>query len=975
MNVSITRVVCIATLLGVFACTSQRPAIDVAGPDVALVEASEEESVESAEILTHSEDLIPLDPKVRVGSLENGLRYYIRVNEEPENRAELRLALNAGSLVEDDDQLGVAHFVEHMLFNGTERFEKSELVDFLERTGMRFGADVNAYTSFDETVYMLTIPTDSADIFEKSFDVLEDWAAYASLEAEEIDKERGVVIEEWRRGTQNATGRIQKKTLPVLLHESRYSQRLPIGDTTIIKNADYEVFERYYRDWYRPDLMAIIAVGDFDPDEVEGKIKAHFSSLTNPEEPRERTSYPVPDHDETLYAIVTDPEYPFTTIQTYYKRTAEDFSTTENYRNLIVGRFFTSMLNKRLSEIARRPSPPFVGASVSRGSFVRTSAFHGFGAQVQDEGVLTGLESLLTEAKRVRIHGFTETELDRQKRQTLRAYLRAYNERDKTPSSSHAREYVSHFLEGEPVPGIEYEYDLIQRILPDVSLDEINKLAAEFLPTRNRVIIATMPEKEGLFPPTEIELSSIFDKVENMEVEPWVDEVNDAPLLANIPTPGAVTATKEIEELGVTEITLENGIRVMMKPTDFKEDEIRFVASSPGGVSLAPDSIFFAASNATMLINRSGVGELDINALQKALADKVAGVTPYVSEFSEGIRGSASPDDLEILFQLIHLYVTEPRADSSALTTFQNQMQAYIPNRAATPQGVFSDSLIAYLYGDHPRVQFPTLEMVGSLDLETAHNFYQDRFADMGDFVFTFVGNIDVTTLTELAQTYLGNLPALDRNETWNGDASPQLPDGEKMLVVRKGLADQAQVSLMYHGSFDYNRVNRHRMRSMVDVLSIKLREELREELGGVYSVNASPAISELPEPKYQVNVSFGCDPGRVNELVEAVVAQINILKEEGATEEELSKIKEQQRRTRETQKETNAFWVSVLDFYYTHPEEDILNILTYEEMIDSLTSEDIKAMAQASFDIERSLKAVLLPESFDGVIQGEAAQ
>ena len=826
-----SRFICIAFLVSLVSCATPEPAFEISPGDEATVPVSDEASAILNEPVSEDDAIIPLDPKVRFDTLSNGLRYYIRYNEEPKKRAELRLVVNAGSLQEDDDQLGVAHFVEHMLFNGTERFEKSELVDFLERTGMRFGADVNAYTSFDETVYMLTIPTDSTEIFEKSFDILEDWAASATMDPEEIDKERGVVVEEWRRSTQNAGGRIQQQTLPVLLHESRYEQRLPIGDTTILRNADYDVFTRYYKDWYRPDLMAVVAVGDFDMDDVEAKIVEHFGGLQNPEQEVARAEYEVPGHDETLFAIITDPEYPFTTVQTYYKRDAEDFETAEQYRNLIVGRFFTSMLNKRLSEIARQPEPPFVGANVSKGSLVRTSSYHSMGAQVQDEGVLAGLESLLIEAKRVRDHGFTATELDRQKRQTLRAYLRAFNERETTSSSSHASEYVSHFLEAIPAPGIEFEYNLVQDIMPGITLEEINALAAEFVAAKNRVIIVTMPEKEGLLPPTEVELSAIFEEVEGMQVEPWVDEINDQPLISEVAPPGAIVERSTIDTLGVTQLTLENGVRVVMKPTDFKEDEVRFVASSPGGASLASDETYFTASNASMLVGRSGVGAFDITELQKVLAGKVVGASPFISEYSEGFRGSASPEDLETMFQLVHLYVTDSRVDSSALTTFQNQMRAYIPNRTSTPQGVFSDSLIAFLYGDHPRAQFPTLEMVETLDIEKAHQFYEDRFADVSDFVFTFVGNFDVEVLAELAQTYLGNLPSLNREESW-ADKSPRLPEGNKTLVVRKGIADQAQVSIIFHGSMEYERLNRHRLRSTVEVLSIKLREAASRRAG-----------------------------------------------------------------------------------------------------------------------------------------------
>ena len=399
-----------------------------------------------------------------------------------------------------------------------------------------------------------------------------------------------------------------------------------------------------------------------------------------------------------------------------------------------------------------------------------------------------------------------------------------------------------------------------------------------------------------------------------MSLEPWVDEVNDQPLLANLPRPGEITSQSRVDTLNISEITLSNGVRVIMKPTDFKEDEVRFYASSPGGVSLASDEAYFNASNASMLVSRSGVGAFDPIALQKALADKVAGVSPYISEFSEGFRGSASPEDLETMFQLLHLYATESRVDSSALTTFQNQMRAYLPNRASTPQGVFQDSLIALLYGNDPRRQIPTLEMVDALDLEAAHQFYKDRFADVGDFTFTFVGNFDVDELSTLAQTYIGSLPSSGRQETWK-KRHDGLPDGTLTQIVEKGIADQSQVLLIFHGDMTYDRETRHRLRSMVDVLNIKLREELREELGGVYSVSAQPSISELPEPTYQISVNFTCDPQRVDELVEAVFAQIEQIKEEGASEDNLGKIKEQQRRSRETQQETNSFWVSVLDF------------------------------------------------------------
>ena len=906
---------------------------------------------------------LPIDANVRIDTLDNGVVYYLRKNTEPKNRAELRLAVNAGSVQEDDDQLGLAHFVEHMLFNGTERFEEDALVDYLERTGMRFGPDINAYTSFDETVYMLEIPTDSVSIVEGAFDVLEDWAAYATLSDEEIDKERGVIVEEWRRG-RGASGRIRDQILPVLLYGSQYKDRLPIGDTTIIQNADYETLRRYYRDWYRPDLMAVVAVGDFDLDHFEGLIRDHFSTLQNPETPRPRPAFDVPGHDETLYKIATDPEFPVTQIQVNFKQPAEPFQTVGDYRARIVSGLFNSMLNKRFAEIARDgATSPFLWARVTKGGFVRPSIFYSLAAQVQDDSIGTGLGALLTEAARVRIHGFTETELERQKTSTLRAYERAYNERENTNSGSYAREYVGSYLEAEPIPGIEYEYELMQQLLPGITVAEVNERAAELLAERNRVVLVTMPDKEGLTPPTEDELAAVLASVQQQDIAPYVDDVTDEPLIAEVPTPVSIIAEREIPEVGVTEITLENGIRVVMKPTDFKEDEVRFTASSPGGHSLVGDDDYFNAAYSDLLVIKSGVGAFGQTALSKKLTGKVVSVTPFVGELSEGLNGRASPADLETLFQLIHLYVTAPRADTSALISFQNQQRSFLVNRDATPSSAFQDSLIAAFYGDHPRRQVPTIEQLDNLDLQKALAIYQDRFADTDDFTFIFVGNFEIEALKTLAQTYLGTLPITPREETWR-DVEPELPQGVVAKNAYKGQDPQGQVALIFHGPFTYDRLHRHRLRSLEGVLDIKLREELREERSGIYSAAVQSSASEKPDSTYTISVFFGCDPERAEELIEAVFAEIDSLKGDEDLSEYIDKVKEQQRRQRETSLEQNGFWLNTLNFYYSRENEDLLDVHRYTELIDSLTGEDVRQAARHYLD-DRYIQVVLYPENF----------
>ena len=946
---------------GLNACASTEHTPAPAETDTAPPVAEADTSSETAPLSLDA--VMPVDPAVRIDTLDNGLVYYLRHNNEPKNRAELRLVVDAGSVLEDDDQLGLAHFLEHMLFNGTRRFEENELVNFLERTGMRFGPDVNAYTSFDETVYMLQIPTDSSEIVQTSFDVLEDWAAYATLSGEEIDKERGVVVEEWRRGT-GAGGRIRDQILPVLLAHSQYKDRLPIGDTTIINNANYDTLRRYYRDWYRPNLMAVVAVGDFNLDHFEGLIREHFSTLTNPDDPRPRPSFAVPDHEETLYKVATDPEYPVTQVQINFKQDAESFETVDDYREVLIGSLFNSMLNKRFAEIARQGNAPFLGAGVSKGSLVRPAVSYSIGAQVQEDSILVGLDAVLTEAARVRQHGFTETELARDKQETLRAYERAFNERENTESGSYASEYVNHFLEDEPVPGIAYEYELVQEVLPGITVEEVNARAAELLAEANRVVLVLMPEKEGLTPPTETELAAVLAGVQQKDIAPYVDDVSDEPLVADVPQPAAVTAERNIPDVGVKEITLENGVRVVLKPTDFKQDEVIFRAFSPGGSSLVEDDQYLDASTADALVSRSGVGAFDRTALQKKLSGKVASVSPYISELEEGLRGAASPEDLETLFQLIYLYFTAPRADSSALAAYQNEQIAFLTNRASTPFGPFQDSLIVALCGDHPRCKVPTIEQVQNLDLQNAYRIYQDRFADAGDFTFLFVGNFDLDELQTLAQSYLGTLPTTGRTETWR-DMVPDPPGGVVTKTVKKGQAPQSQVALIFRGPFDYDRLSRHRLRSLEGVLDIRLREELRENRAGVYSTTVQSSVSDEPEAEYQLVIVFGCDPERAEELSQAVFEEIEDIKTEGVSADNLAKVKEQQRRERETSLEENSFWLGVLDFYYSQEEEDLLDVLRYNEMIESLTAEDIQNAARQYLNEGSYVKAVLYPEGF----------
>ena len=598
---------------------------------------------------------LPIDPKVKIGTLPNGIRYYIRRNVRPEKRAELRLVVNAGSVLENEDQLGYAHFLEHTAFNGTTHFAKNDLVKYLQSIGVRFGADLNAYTSFDQTVYILPVPTDTAALVEKGFQILEDWAHGQSLDSTEVVNERGVVREEWR-GSKGAGERMLHKILPVALKGSRYAERLPIGNEQSIMRAQPSVLRRFYADWYRPDLMAVVAVGDFDPAKIEAQIRRHFSSIRSPAREKPRTEFDVPNNAAPLVAIATDKEATSSQVQVTFKMPAVPTRTVGDYRTELMAELYTSMLNSRFNEIAQKPDAPFLGAGADKGQFL-ARATDGFtlAAGVKDGGIERGLEALLLEARRVDQYGYLQSELDRAKQNMLRSYERANAERDKTNSSAFVEEYIGNYLEHEAIPGIEKEYELVQQLLPTITLAEVNAAARKWITDENRVVVATAPEKPGVTTPTVAELLAVFDRTAKAPLTAYAENVSGDALLDKLPASGRITGQRSISGVGVTEWTLSNGARVLVKPTDFKADEILFSAYANGGTSLAADSTFMSASLASQIVALSGVGKFNRVDLGKKLAGKAVSVAPSINETTEGLTGSASPKDLETLFQLANL--------------------------------------------------------------------------------------------------------------------------------------------------------------------------------------------------------------------------------------------------------------------------------------------------------------------------------
>ncbi len=894
------------------------------------------------------------------GRLASGLAYYLRHNEEPRRRVELRLVVNAGSVLEDDDQLGLAHFIEHMAFNGTEHFPKRELVSYLESMGVRFGPDLNASTSFDETIYRLEVPTDDPAEIATGLEVLADWAHAITFDPDEVDRERGVVIEEWREG-RGARARIFDRQAPVLFAGSRYADRLPIGSERVLESFTREALVRFYHDWYRPDLMAVVVVGDVDPSRAKALIEHTFGDIPPPRDPRPRPVYEVPGHEGTLYAIATDAEATLTRVGLTRKLPRRPMRTVADYRRAIVERLYDGMLNERLVERTREPDPPFLVATSGVGGLVRSEDAYTLGAVVAEGGLARGLEALATEAERVRRHGFAASELQREKAVLERAMEQRYRERDTQKSASLAAACVREYLSGEAAPGIAAEVELGTRLLPGITLDEVNGLADDWPAADNRVITASAPAKEGLEPPSEAVISRVLEQVAARQIAPYEDRVATTPLLAAEPEPGVIVEESTIPELGVTQWRLGNGVRVVLKPTDFKKDEIVFTAFSPGGTSLTPDADHVPATTAASLIIQSGVGNLDLTRLHKLLADKAVSVQPYISELEEGFRGGASPEDAELLFQLVYLYATAPRASEEAFASVKQRRLGLIENRLARPDAEFWDTITRLLTQDHPRRRPWTAELVDEMDLERSYEIYRERFADLSDFTFVFVGTFQPDDLRPLVRRYLATLPATGRHEQWR-DVGVRAPDGAVEETVRRGLEPRSEVAIVFTDDLDWSRQSRFAVGAMAAVLRIRLRELLREDDGGTYGVAVRASADRFPRPEMRLGISFSCDPARVDELTDAVYDDIRALQEQGPSATTVAKVQEQERRSREVRLRENSFWLGSLAWYLWHG-EDPRQILEFGDLIDALTPAAVSEAARRWIDLDRHVQVVLLPD------------
>ena len=904
---------------------------------------------------------LPVDPKIKIGTLPNGIRYYIRQNSRPEKRAELRLVVNAGSILEDNDQRGLAHFVEHTAFNGTTNFKKNDLISYLQSIGVRFGADLNAYTGFDETVYILPVPTDTARILDKAFDILEDWARGQIFDSTEVVNERGVVLEEWR-GNRGANERMMQKWLPIAFKGSRYAVRLPIGSDTIIKSARPSVLRRFYRDWYRPDLQAVVAVGDFDPARIEALIKQHFSPIPKAKAPRPRTEATIPDNATPLVAITTDKEAQGSSVELDFKMKKPPMKTVGDYRRMLIQDLAISMFNNRFNEITQKPNAPFLGAGASVGSFfARNTSVFSVGASVKDGGILEGAEALLTETKRAQQYGFLESELTRAKANMARGYERAYAEREKTESGSLVGEYVSNYLTGEVIPGIEYEYQLVQQLLPGITVADVNAATKSWITDKNRVIIAMAPDKAGVAVPTEAELLSVFAKAANATVSAYTETVSSAALIDPLPTPGRVVSESRRDDIGVTEWKLSNGMRVLVKPTDFKADQVVLSGATDGGSSLASDADHRSAILATTIMGLSGVGNLSAIDLQKKLTGKVANAALAFDETGTSITGSASPKDLETMFQLLNLRLTAPRLDMDRWEAFKQQVAPFFANRGTDPEQVFEDTITVVRSQGHFRDRPWTTATFAEVDPNRAMAFYKARTANLGPAVFAIVGNVKLDELKPLVERYIASLPA-GTGEKFR-DVGRADPPGVVERTVKKGTEPKANTAWFFEGPAEYTPQNRFSMLALSTLVQMRLNDVLREQLGGTYSPNAGGSISRIPKQEYTFSIQYGSSPENVEKLGKSVLQIIDSLQRMPPSQAEVDKVREQITRTREVQMRTNEFWVSNI-IARDRAGEDISGLgVPYEAFLKGLTSAQLQEAARKYLDTSHYQKFVLLPE------------
>jgi len=908
---------------------------------------------------------MPVDKKVKIGKLANGMTYYIRANKKPENRVQFRLVTNAGSILEDDDQQGLAHFCEHMAFNGTQYFKGNEMISTLQKNGIEFGRGINAWTAFDETVYYVELPSDNKELVEMGFKILDGWASKLLFDQDEIEHERGVILEEWRGGL-GAQERLRKATWPIMLKGSRYADRLPIGLEEVIRNFKRPVITRFYNDWYRPDLQAVVIVGDIDVNAMEAKIHEYFDSRKAVENPRPRPEFDIPGNKEPLVAIATDKEATNASMMLFWKHKKAPQGTVGDYRASLVRTLVSGMLDDRYNELSEKPTAPFLYAGGGYGAFLGRSCDAFIGSCAPKENRIgEATEAVLAEIFRAVQNGFTQTELDRQKEEVLEHYRKMAKEANKTNSNNFAQEYTNNFLEGEVIPGIMAENRLAKEFVPEITLEECNSLIKSWVTDENFVYYLTAPKQEGYNVPTEKEILSIYNRARNNKYAAWVDNYKDEPLFDKQLAAVTPKVTKTNTVLDYTEYTCPNGVKFVVKKTDLKDDEIQMNSYAWGGTSLYSDEEFYMASNAASFIDDAGIAQFSNTQLSKKLKGVNVSISPNITAQTQGFSGSCVPKDLETMLQLLTLYYEAPRKDKESFDKNIDQLRNQLKFIGENPQVAFIKKYIEMARPGDPRaIAVPTEQHIASLNLDRMYEIFRERFSNAAHQTFFFVGNIEDADINLIAK-YLGNLPTTKAKAEKYRKLKDYTFKGTPRGTAYKG-SDNQGVMLMTGSTKGYKHSvkNGEIINQLSACMEITALEIIREKMGGTYSPSVSVDYSRIPEQEVEWTFYINCNPDSTDMIENAAIEILKKYINEGPDAETLAKVQEQQIINRQNSKQNNGFWMGQIMGSYRFNESRDYVVNDYESIVKSVTAKDIQAAAKKYLDLKHYLTVFLKPEA-----------
>ncbi len=909
---------------------------------------------------------LPIDPNVRYGKLDNGITYYIRANKEPKQRAEFYIAQNVGAILENDNQNGLAHFLEHMAFNGTKNFPGKGIINYLETVGVKFGADINAHTSLDETVYNLSdVPTVRVGIIDSALLVLHDWSSFISLQGSEIDAERGVIREEWRQGA-GADRRMWKESNKLKYPGSQYAKRDVIGDTAIINNFAHNTIRDFYKKWYRPDLQAILIVGDINVDTIEAKIKSMFTDIPKPVDPAERTIFPISDNEKPIVSVVKDKEARMTRIELVYKHAKLPDNvkvSMQGYMLSTINSLISMMIGYRFDEITQQADAPFVGAYAYYGELVKSEDAFQLLAVPKEGKELEGLNAILLQAQKIKRFGFTNSELERAKIDYLKNIEKAFNERDNQKNSALVEEYVRNFLNQEPIPGIVWEYNTLKMMLPQLKLESVNQVAQSYVTDTNMIVSIMAPDKEAVKIPSEEQILKSVEDAKKANIKPVVEETLNKPLIKTVPKAGKVSKSIENKVLGTTEWTLSNGVKVIFKPTTFKKDEILMTAFSQGGLSKVKNIADLpSATMATAIVSNNGLGDYNQIDLNKILTGKIASVSPSISGYEEGFSGNSSVSDFNTMLQLVFLNFTGVRKDDNAYTALMNGYKASLANIASDPRKAFSDSVNIMLSNHNPRTVIMSLALLDKINQDKALAIFKERFAIPAGFTFIFTGNVDPNNkaVKDAICTYLGGLKSANTTEKFT-DNGIRRPKGKVDNFFEKEMKiNKASNFIVYSGIMPFNMENRTVMTAIGNILSIRYIESIREKEGGSYGVGVRGSINNIPIDEATLMMQFDTDPIKQPKLIGMIHSEVNDIVANGPREDDLQKVKENMLKKYTEDLAENSWWSGALNRYY----QDKLNLVTdYKASVEALTPELIQSTLKKLVSEGNILEVVMKPK------------